>query len=163
MTDDSQTFRAAMAQLGSAVCVLSTDGEAGRYGITASAVTGVSDNPPSLIICVNRSSGANAVIKGNGHVCVNVLSCEQEAISAAFSDKEIMPEQRFETGNWYVSGLGNPKLAETAASFDCVIDKTVEYGTHSVFFCQVREINLSENENCLIYHGRAYHKIEAFG
>ena len=44
-----------MAQLGSAVCVLTTEGEAGKYGITVSAVTSVSDDPPSLIVCVNRA------------------------------------------------------------------------------------------------------------
>lgn len=163
MTPESEIFRAAMAQLGSAVCILSTDGPSGRYGITASAVTGVSDNPPSLIVCVNRSSGANAVMKENGRLCVNVLSCDQEAISSAFSDKSVSPDERFAAGDWQTSPLGNPKLAETAASFDCEIDKAVEYGTHTVFFCQAREINLSETHNCLIYHGRAYHKIHAFG
>lgn len=163
MTHSQQSFRAAMAQLGSAVCILSTDGKAGRYGITASAVTGVSDDPPSLIICVNRNSGANAVIKENGQVCVNVLSCEQEDVSTTFSDRGVAPDARFETGNWGKSGLGNPKLSDTAAHFDCSIDKAVEYGTHTVFFCRATEIGVSETATCLIYQGRAYHKIAAFG
>ena len=125
-------------------------------------MTGVSDDPPSLIICVNRNSGANAVIRENGQVCVNVLSCEQEDVSTTFSDRAIAPAVRFETGDWHESGLGNPMLADTAAHFDCEIDKAVEYGTHTVFFCRATEIGVSENATCLIYQGRAYHKIAAF-
>lgn len=163
MTNDRQSFRAAMAQLGSAVCILSTGGPAGRYGITASAVTAVSDDPPSLIVCVNRNSGANAAIKENGRVCVNVLSCDQEAVSAAFSNSSLTPARRFDTGDWQESAIGNPVLAETAAHFDCEIDKTVEYGTHTVFFCKALHISVSTATTCLIYQGRAYHKIQGFG
>ena len=145
MTNDSQSFRAAMAQLGSAVCILSTGGPAGRYGITASAVTAVSDDPPSLI------------------VCVNVLSCDQETVSAAFSNPSVVPARRFDTGEWQDSPIGNPVLAETAAYFDCEVDKAVEYGTHTVFFCKALDISVSQATTCLIYQGRAYHKIEGFG
>ena len=160
MTNDSQTFRAAMAQLGSAVCILSTDGPAGRYGITASAVTAVSDDPASLIVCVNRTSGANAVMKTNGRICVNVLSCDQERVSAAFSTSSIAPADRFSTGEWGKSDVGNPVLKDTAAHFDCEIDKALEYGTHTVFFCRALDISVSSATTCLIYQGRAYHKIE---
>lgn len=163
MTENSQTFRAAMAQLGSAVCILTTDGQGGRYGITVSAVTAVSDEPPSLIVCVNRKSGANRLIKENGKVCVNVLSCDQEDVGAAFASSKTDPEERFGTGAWSPSLLGNPKLSDTAASFDCEIDQAVEFGTHTVFFCRVAETAVSEDTTCLIYHGRAYHKIEGVG
>ncbi|MEZ5946706.1 MAG: flavin reductase family protein [Hyphomonas sp.] len=159
MTTEKDRFRAAMAQLGSAVCVLTTDGEAGKYGITVSAVTSVSDEPPSLIVCVNRTSGANALIKANGRLCVNVLSCDQEDISGAFAMGARSVPERFETGDWGTSRLGNPLLAGTAASFDCEVDQAVEYGTHTVFLCRALHIEHSDETNCLIYHGRAYHRI----
>ena len=43
------------------------------------------------------------------------------------------------------------------------IDKAVEYGTHTVFFCKALDISVSQATTCLIYQGRAYHKIEGFG
>lgn len=159
---DQAIFRAAMAQLGSAVCIIATDGPAGRYGITVSAVTSVSDDPPSLIACINRTSGANAVIKQNEKLCVNVLSSNQQEISHVFASGATTPEIRFETGDWGKSHLGNPLLEDTAASFDCTVDKVIEYGTHSVFFCKAESICVSDTANCLIYHGRAYHRIQAY-
>ena len=159
MPTEQDRFRAAMAQHGSAVCVLTTEGEAGKYGITVSAVTSVSDDPPSLIVCVNRASGANPVIKANGKLCVNVLSCDQEDISGAFAMGSRPVAERFESGVWTISDLGNPVLAETAASFDCEVDQAVEFGTHTVFLCRAIHIEHSDDRNCLIYHGRAYHRI----
>ena len=123
----------------------------------------VSDDPPSLIVCVNRNSGANSAIKTNGRLCVNVLSCDQETVSAAFSNPSVVPARRFDTGEWQDSPIGNPVLAETAAYFDCEVDKAVEYGTHTVFFCKALDISVSQATTCLIYQGRAYHKIEGFG
>lgn len=161
MTDSLQ-FRSAMARLGSAVCVIATDGPAGRYGITVSAVTSVSDDPPSLIVCVNRTSGANAPIKANGRLSVNVLSSDQEEISGVFATPGILPEERFRTGEWTLSPLGNPMLGQTAASFECEVDKTEEYGTHTVLFCRVLSSRIGATKNGLIYHGRAYHQIRPF-
>jgi flavin reductase len=67
-------FRNAMAQLGSAVSVITTDGPAGKFGFTASAVCSVTDQPPTLLVCMNRNSWAHAHFKQNGVLCVNVLS-----------------------------------------------------------------------------------------
>ncbi len=155
----SETFRAGMARLGAPVCVISTDGAAGRYGVTASAVTSLSDDPPSLLVCINRASAANACLKGNGRLCVNVLSCDQQPVGAIFARSGTPPHERFAVGSWQNGPLGNPRLRETAASFDCEIDKTVEYGTHSVFFCLVRDVELREDLSCLVYQGRAFHQI----
>ncbi|GGB79736.1 MULTISPECIES: flavin reductase family protein [Henriciella] len=159
---DKAIFRAAMAQLGSAVCVIATDGPAGRYGITVSAVTSVSDDPPSLIVCVNRASGANAIIKQNQTLCVNVLSSEQQDISHTFASGQVPADQRFGAGAWTVSALGNPVLKDVAAWFDCRVDRAIEYGTHTVLFCKPAHIAVSETANCLIYHGRAYHRIQSY-
>jgi Conserved protein/domain typically associated with flavoprotein oxygenases, DIM6/NTAB family len=71
MVDVSQ-FRNAMALLGGAVSVITTDGPAGRFGFTASAVCSVTDSPPTLLVCMNRSSYSNEQFKANGALCVNV-------------------------------------------------------------------------------------------
>lgn len=48
-------FRNAMAQLGTAVHVVTTDGAGGRAGFTASAVCSVTDTPPSVLVCINKA------------------------------------------------------------------------------------------------------------
>ena len=67
-----------MARLGAAVHVVTTAGPAGRHGFTASAVTSVTDDPPTLLVCQNRASDANPAFKANGVLCVNTLAAAQE-------------------------------------------------------------------------------------
>jgi flavin reductase (NADH) len=63
--DDTRTqFRNAMASLGAAVNVITTDGSRGRCGITASAVCSVTDTPPTMLVCINQSSYMHDVLHG---------------------------------------------------------------------------------------------------
>lgn len=59
---DKQSFRDAMAQVGAAVNIITTDGPAGRAGFTASAVCSVTDEPPTLLVCLNRSASVLSLI-----------------------------------------------------------------------------------------------------
>ena len=78
-----QTYRDGMARLGASVNVVTSDGVAGRVGFTATSVCSLSDTPPSLLVCMNRSSTQNAPLKANGVLCVNILAPEHRDLSAA--------------------------------------------------------------------------------
>src|SRR6478609_9785563 len=80
-----QQFRQAMAHLGAAVNVITTTGTHGRCGITASAVCSVTDAPPTLLVCINRSSAMHAAFVNNRNVCVNVLPGHLEQIARHFA------------------------------------------------------------------------------
>jgi len=159
MATDRQCFREAMSRLGAAVSVITTDAAEGDIGFTASAVCSVTDDPPTLLVCMNRHSRLNAAFKAAGRLCVNVLSHEQEALSALFAGNEVPMAARFAQTGWTRLVTGAPVLESAVASFDCKIDQITEVGTHSVLFCGVAAIRLGSAGSGLIYHGRAYHKI----
>ena len=79
MPVEKQAYREAMARLGAAVNVITTDGPGGRAGFTASAVTSVTDTPPTLLVCANRANDSYPAMKENGVLCVNTLTPAQEA------------------------------------------------------------------------------------
>src|SRR5580704_6335487 len=74
-------FREALSKAITPVTVLATDGPGGRAGVTCSAVCSVCDTPPTVLVCVNRNSFANGVIKANGILTVNWLSADQSELS----------------------------------------------------------------------------------
>ena len=152
-------FRNAMAQLGSAVSVITTDGPAGKFGFTASAVCSVTDSPPTLLVCMNRNSFANEHFKQNGTLCVNVLSSDHQDLSGVFANASLRSEERFGYDNWQVLASGAPVLSSSVASFDCVIDTCHEVGSHSVFYCQVQAVRISEAPRGLVYFNRRYHAV----
>lgn len=157
---DRKSYRDAMARLGAAVNVITTLSPTGPFGLTASAVCSVTDDPPTLLLCINRDTDLNEVLKASGILCVNTLSAQQEALSPLFAGLTGYGQpERFEQVEWSTLATGAPVLAGAVVSFDCRVSQSVEVGTHTVFFCSVEAITSSGAHEGLIYFGRAYHRI----
>lgn len=157
---DRDSFREAMSRLGAAVHVITTDGPAGQCGFTASSVCSVTDNPPTVLVCLNRSSAMNAVFKENGVFCVNTLAAGQEEISNMFAGLAGVPmEQRFAAGRWQSLATGAPTLLSALVTVDCAVSSIAEVGTHSVFFGEVSAIRIGAPDQALIYRKRTYHTV----
>jgi flavin reductase len=156
---DQLNFREAMSRLVGAVTVITTDGPAGLGGFTASAVCSVTDDPPMLLVCMNRSSRQHAVFKSNGVLCVNVLTARQEEVSRTFASA-VTVEERFQVDRWSVLETGAPALENALVNFDARIGETVEAGTHSIFLCGIVAVRIApEDHPGLAYYGRKYHPI----
>lgn len=159
---DQAIFRDAMARLGAAVNLITTDGPAGRHGMTASAVCSVTDDPPTLLVCVNRNSAANAKFRANGALCINVMAPRHQSLSSRFADRNLSLDERFgESALWTELATGSPVLRDASVALDCRISDISEVGTHSVFFCAVHDVLLHEHKGALIYFDRAYHSLAA--
>ena len=152
-------FKNAMSLLTSAVNVVTTAGMSGRYGFTASAVCSVTDTPPTLLVCMNKSSRSHEHFIENKILTVNVLGAEHEQISNVFASSKYGSDERFNQGNWTTLETGAPVLKEALVSFDCEIDQIQEVGTHSIFICRVAAIQKSEQDQSLVYFNRAYHQV----
>lgn len=149
-------FREGMSRLGAAVNLITTDGPEGRHGMTASAVCSITDDPPTLLVCVNRANRSHDLFNGNGNLCVNVLAGRHKTIANDFAGKGGV--ERFCSGDWTVLATGAPVLADAVASFDCRIVERVSMGTHSIFYARIEAIELDqERPESLIWFDRAYH------
>ena len=154
-----EIFRDAMARLASAVTIITTDGENGRHGFTASAVCSVSDDPATLLVCVNRSASTHAHLVRHGMLAINILTHDQEALSSLFGSSRIEMDTRFSAGNWRQGELGMPLLEGALVTLECRISLTQEIGTHSVFFVEplCAEFNRDEVSG-LVWFDRAYRR-----
>lgn len=156
-----QSYRDAMARLGAAVSIVTTDGPAGRAGFTASAVCSVTDDPPTLLICLNRGASVYPAFLANGVLCVNVLAAGQQQVSDLFGGRTPMSE-RFAGARWDTGAGGAPVLQGAAVSFDCRIAQVTGVGTHDVLFCEVQAIaGGAAAPEALIYFDRRYHALGA--
>jgi flavin reductase (NADH)/flavin reductase/chlorophenol-4-monooxygenase component 1 len=150
-------FREALSRVASAVSIVSTDGPHGIAGFTCSAVCAVSDEPPIVMVCVNRKSAANAVIKANGVLCISSLGAEQVDLSQMFAGvgRVAMPD-RFSGPHWSVLSTGAPYCTTSRVALDCRVADVKEVGTHSVFLAEVISTVHATNDDPLIYHCRNY-------
>lgn len=156
---DQLNFREAMSRLLGAVTVITTDGPAGPGGFTASAVCSVTDDPPMLLVCMNRNSRQHNVFSTNGVLCVNVLTAGQETVSRTFSGAATVQE-RFQVDRWSVLETGAPALENALVNFDTRIVQTIEAGTHSIFLCGIVSVRIEpEDHPGLAYYARNYHPV----
>ena len=156
---ESTDFRNAMSLLTTAVNVITTEGEDGMHGFTASAVCSVTDTPPTLLVCMNQSSRSHTHFVDNKILSVNVLGAQHEKISNAFASSKLSSVDRFKLGAWTTLETGSPILEDALVSFDCEIEQIQEVGTHSIFMCRVVAIKQSQQDESLVYFNRAYHQV----
>lgn len=154
----ADAFRGAMARVASAVHLVTTDGAGGRAGFTASAVCSVSDGPPTLLVCINRSSSAYAAVSANAGLCVNTLAHDQSGVAAAFGGRTPMAV-RFEAGTWTTLVTGAPALLGALTAFDCRIVARHPVGTHDVLYCEVVALAEPGDGHGLVYADRGYHTV----
>ena len=151
-------FRDAMARLATAVNVVTTQGPDGPAGFTASAVCSVSDAPPTLLVCLNRSASVYSTFKASGSLCVNTLTNAQTRIATLFGGQTPMAE-RFAAATWSSLATGSPVLEDALVSFDCRIAEIVESGTHDVMFCAILAVRLRPAGDGLVYFNRRFHAV----
>lgn len=150
-------FRAAISGLATAVSVVTTDGHAGKAGLTCSAVCSVSDSPPTILACVSRRSAAYATIVANGVFCVNCLPAGQRELSQLFAGVGQVPmTDRFEPSFWSVLCTGAPCLKDALTVFDCELVEAREVATHGVLIGRVLAIADSGSAEPLIHHRQRY-------
>jgi flavin reductase len=160
VTVSLQAFRDGMSRLGAAVNIITSDGQMGRLGFTATAVCSISDTPPSLLVCMNRRSLQNEPLKQNGVFCVNTLSAGQQELSGVFSGVgKLEMESRFRHGSWVTLETGSPVLLDAIVSFDCRIVQALEVNTHTIMIAEVLAVRNSSRVTSLIYLNRQYHEL----
>ena len=152
-------YRDGMARLAAAVNVITSDGPAGLGGFTASAVCSVTDDPPTLLVCVNLSSRQNEILRGNGVLCVNTLAADQADIAALFSTRDVAIDTRYGSGQWSTLETGAPVLEGAVAAFDCRIVERLEKGTHAIILCEVQAVKTGGEAWPLVYFGRGYREM----
>ena len=135
----SVAFRAAMRRFAATVTIITASDHERHHGMTAAAVTSVSMDPPSLLICINQKTKLHDIMCRARRFCVNVLHRDQAALS--FSGA-MPPEKRFELGRWLRCQDGLPYLADAQANLFCRKAAALPYGTRTAFVGLVEDVGL---------------------
>lgn len=149
--DLAQAFKGAMRRLATTVTIASTLGPEGRpMGMTATAVTSVSVDPPALLICVNRSASIHPCLTMGRRFCINLLAADHGDLSFAFGGR-VAPGERFAQGQWRQGEEEVPYLADAQSNLFCTVDALFGYGTHSIVVGRVESVRLHGDVRPLIF------------
>ncbi len=157
---DADAFRLAMRQLASGVSIVTLgEGEA-RNGLTATSVSSLSADPPTLIVCVNRGASLYARLTKGERIGVSVLAAGQSEYADAFAGRTALKgADRFRHGCWTTTAGGVSILADAIAAFECEIDELVERGSHAIVIGRVLSARAQPACGALIYWRGAYDQV----
>lgn len=154
---DPDTFRSLLGRFASGVTVVTVADDAGRdYGITITAFTSLSLEPPLVLFCVDHAASAHAALRAAVVFAVNVLSETQEPLARHFA--AVLPD-RF-GGIGYTRGLtGAALLDDVVAHLECRKRDELEGGDHTIFIGEV-ESGTIRAERPLLYYRGGYAQLE---
>lgn len=159
-------FIEGMSRAATFVAVATTDGAAGRFGVTISSLTSVSaeGDHPSLLACIHHLSPAATAILGNQAFCANLLNEGQKGLSDLFAGRAKSDAlSRFEMTEWVPGADGQPLLAGATANFECKLATALLWETHYIFVGKVMSVKLSDDPSALLYGQRAYRRAVQLG
>jgi flavin reductase (DIM6/NTAB) family NADH-FMN oxidoreductase RutF len=145
----ADSFRQAMRRVASTVNVITVCVGGEPRGITATAMSALALDPPSLLICINRTSSLHGSMEDVSHFRVNVLHRDQEGIARMFADRT-QRDLRFASG-WDVTCDRPPVLADAQAAILCRRTDHHRFGTHSIFIGVVEEVIVRDEVRPLLY------------
>lgn len=151
----SETFRDTMRRFPAAVTIITAHQDGRDHGMTATAVTSVSMEPPSLVVCLNNRTLLHEMLLASPFFTVNVLAQGHETLANGFAG-QTAPEERFATGGWERNAQGLMQLPAAQASVTCKRMAAMPYGTHSLFIGQVHAARVSAEARSLIYENTRY-------
>jgi cob(II)yrinic acid a,c-diamide reductase len=156
---DAKDFKLAMRQCAGAVALVTVGAEHGtRTGLTVTSACSLSDNPPSLIVCVNRNASAHTRIREERAFAINFLHEDHALLALTFSgQKGVNGDDRFAFGQWTHGATGAPVLTGAVAAFDCVLAQEFETKTHSIFVGEVQGATHSATATPLVYLRSSFH------
>ena len=147
-------FRKAMRSYVYSVSILSNVSENKEYhAITVSSVTSVSIDPPSILVCINKTAGIHDSLKLGSKYCINLLTKDHEELSNICSSYE-KEKNRFASDLWDISNI--PFIKNAQANIFCEVDQLIEYHTHTIVIGKVIESTNKDIINTLTYVDGSY-------
>ncbi|MFG1431189.1 flavin reductase family protein [Xanthobacter sp. V2C-8] len=155
-------YRAAMRKLAGAVSVLTVGVGESRTGLTATSVSSLSIDPPTLLICVNRASSSLDALRAHRSFAINVLRAEHQPLADQFAGKGgLKGPERYRGAEWTRLGTGAPVLADALAAFDCELEEAIERHSHFIIIGRVVASRITETAEPLLYWAGAYRNLGA--
>ena len=145
-------FKQLMRAVASGVSVVTTSHGGIPHGMTATAFSSVSADPPTVLIVLNKGTRTHPLISASRHFVVNMLRDDQSALGTRFAGKI---DDQFSNIEYRAGELGAPILAGVVSYFECETVSEVDAGTHTIFLGRV-VAGAANEASPLMYHDGRY-------
>jgi flavin reductase ActVB len=149
---DRGTFRDSLSRWASGVSVVTTQHDGERWGFTATSFTGLSMDPPLVLVCLDLGSRCRAAFDASAGFAVHLLEAGQQQVAQRFAAKRI---DKFHGLVTQAGLFGVPLLEGALARLECRTTDRVVAGDHVILVGEVLQARLTDGDP-LIFHDRAF-------
>jgi flavin reductase (DIM6/NTAB) family NADH-FMN oxidoreductase RutF len=157
---DADRFRAALRLVPEPVAIVTTVHDGQRHGLTATAFSSVSAEPPQILVCVNQRATSWSLIRDSRRFAVNFLTAAHRPLAEAFAGSSENRIEHFGLAQWTVLASGAPVLVEAIAALDCTVVQHQLVGTHLILVGRVIGVALGSGE-ALLYRAGGFGQFRA--
>lgn len=153
---DSHLLRLTMRQWATGVTIVTSMFEGVRGGMTVSSFTSVSLEPPTVLVCLNKTTYTHDLVAKSEVYAISMLRAGQEWLSNRFAGLEAELEDRFAGIEVATAETGSPLLPGAIAWLDCRVRQKLDTTTHTIFVAEVVYVQVHSEAEPLVYHNRRY-------
>ena len=154
MAVERDDFKRVLRCWASGVTVVTAKAGDTVHGMTVSAFSSVSVDPPLVLVCANRQSTTHSVIEAGGIFTVNILAADQADVSQVFASSD-MEHERFKKVKWSETASGAPTIDGALAALECSVVSGHTEGSHTIYIGRVEAVQARDAEP-LLYYGGTY-------
>lgn len=142
------------------VVVVTARHQGRAYAMAATAVSEVSMDPPSMLVCINRNNAIFDAVDAGCDLVLNVLAQDHEAVSRACGGG-LKGEEKFDIGEWDIATPDQPPaLRDALAVIYLKQSSMVDHGSHRVVIGDVRHVTRSSADTPLAFFGGRYLQLD---
>jgi flavin reductase (DIM6/NTAB) family NADH-FMN oxidoreductase RutF len=156
MAITNDQFKSSLGRFASGVTVVTTKDNDGKlHGLTVSAFSSVSMNPPLILVCIHKNTGSYSSFEESKAFVVNILEESQQQISNHFASHS---DDKFSGQNYELNENGLPILADCLVNLECSLKHSYDGGDHTIFVGEIEKTTVRDGKP-LIYSQGKYREI----
>ena len=131
----------------------SVDGQDTPRGLAVNAFASISLDPPTVMVCVQRTSSTHDSLFRARHLAINILSTDQLDVVNRFATKS---PDKFAGLDWEPGPFRSPVFARSTAQMETEIRERLQASTHTVFICRVVHAAVTDRHPMVYSAGRFF-------
>ena len=159
-TPGKASFRYAMGHFPTGVTVMTTSAAGRLHGMTVSAFASVSLEPLLILVSVERSTLMHQLVFDSRAFAINILGKRSESTARYFADNDRLAAPEFREGSFRLGTTGSPILNEATGYLEATVHGTHQAGDHTIIVGQVVALEISTEEEPLVYYRSGYRSLD---
>jgi flavin reductase (DIM6/NTAB) family NADH-FMN oxidoreductase RutF len=153
---DPEALRTVLRRMVTGVTVITTEEDGRPWGMTVSAFTSVSLEPPLVLVCLNRSTATAGHVAHRGRFGINVLAAHQSELSGRCARPGTPKFLATDDIAPHLPGWSSPRVEGALVAFDASVESQLVAGTHAVVIGRITHMAAASAGGPLLYGAGRY-------